>query len=201
MAKYSSKSARKFINSKFRNIVKLKNGSVFKYQVKFQHKNKIYGSDKVFTNEKKAISYRNKLWKKHHPKLYNDQFPSEDEESSSSEEESSTNNLMTDVNFQMTERVPESAKRLIFNRQNNICPICREEIKCNQAPNLDHIYPRKCGGPHKMENFQMLHYNCHILKTEVIDKNSRLLKILNNDQVRVIDKINAVKKMQSQILT
>ena len=74
MARYSSKSGRKFLSSKYRNIVKIKNGSVFKYQVKFQHKNKIYGSDKIFTNEKKAVSYRNKLWKEYHPELYNQQF-------------------------------------------------------------------------------------------------------------------------------
>ena len=201
MAKYSSKSDRKSLTSKYRNIIKFKNGTVFKYQVKFQHKNKIYGSDKIFTNEKKAVSYRNKLWKEHHPALYKEQFPSENEESSSSEEESSVSNLLSDVNFQMPERVPESAKRVIFTLQNNICPVCRQELKCNQGCHLDHIYPKQFGGPHEMKNFQMLHYNCHQMKTDVIDKDSHLVKILKNDQVHVIDKISAVKKMQSQIFT
>lgn len=201
MAKYSSKSDRKSLTSKYRNIIKFKNGTVFKYQVKFQHKNKIYGSDKIFTNEKKAVSYRNKLWKEHYPALYKEQFPSENEESSSSEEESSVSNLLSDVNFQMPERVPESAKRVIFTLQNNICPVCRQELKCNQGCHLDHIYPKQFGGPHEMKNFQMLHYNCHQMKTDVIDKDSYLKKILKNNQIHVIDKINAVKKMQSQIFT
>lgn len=189
----------KRLSSKFRNILKYKQGQSYKYQVRFQYKNKIYGNDKIFNSENKAVAYRNKLWKQHNPELYQQQFPSKDNKKSSSEENSSNKSILSEVQFQMPEKVPDSAKRVIFTLQKNICPICQHELKCNEGCHLDHIYPKQYGGPHEMKNFQMLHYNCHQMKTDIIDKDSQLKKILKDDQIETVEKIKAVKKIQSLI--
>ena len=196
MVKYPKKKLR----SPFRNINKFKQDNQTKYQVRFQFKNTIYGNDKIFTDEHKAVLYRNKLWKQHHPQLYKEQFPSEYQDTSSSEEDSSSlKSVDTQIIFQMPKKVPDSAKRVLFNLQNNTCPICRKDLKCDDGCHLDHIYPKQYGGPHEMRNFQMLHYNCHQMKTDIIDKNSQLKTIFKDNKIHIIDKIKAVQKMQFQV--
>ena len=199
MVRLTGKRCRKDQKSNYRNIIKFKKGNQYVYQVKFRYKNKDYGQEKKFTSENKAILFRNELWRKHHPELYEQQFPSEDNKLSSSEENSILDSSFSELKFQMPERVPDSAKRVIYTLQKNICPICRQELKCNEGCHLDHIYPKQFGGPHEMKNFQMLHYNCHQMKTDIIDKNSDLKKILTDKHVHVVDKIKSVKKVQSQI--
>lgn len=51
--------------------------------------------------------------------------------------------------------------RLIYNRQNGICPICKGKISTQTGWNAHHITPMYLGGKTTLDNLVMLHPICH----------------------------------------
>lgn len=58
--------------------------------------------------------------------------------------------------------------RTLLVRQNQICPICKRKFTefDSSSWEVDHIIPRKKGGPDTYKNLQLLHKSCHITKTK-----------------------------------
>lgn len=62
---------------------------------------------------------------------------------------------------------PHRVRELLV-RQNNRCPICKKEFNAFDSATweVDHIKPRFAGGLDRYDNLQLLHKECHELKTK-----------------------------------
>jgi 5-methylcytosine-specific restriction endonuclease McrA len=73
----------------------------------------------------------------------------------------------------MSERIPDSVRRIVATRANNICEYCRcLESFSTQSFTVDHIKPRKVGGETILENLAWSCFGCNAYKhtkTEGID--------------------------------
>jgi 5-methylcytosine-specific restriction endonuclease McrA len=73
----------------------------------------------------------------------------------------------------MSERIPDSVRRIVATRANNICEYCRcLEQFSTQSFTVDHIKPRKVGGETILENLAWSCFGCNAYKhtkTESID--------------------------------
>jgi 5-methylcytosine-specific restriction endonuclease McrA len=54
----------------------------------------------------------------------------------------------------------DSQKRAAYEKQNGICPICKEHFEINEMEG-DHITPWSEGGKTQSDNLQMLCKNCN----------------------------------------
>lgn len=61
-------------------------------------------------------------------------------------------------------------KRLLKS-QNGVCTICKVKFLPTDVLEVDHIIPLSHGGSDKYENLQLLHKHCHLLKTNIDNKN------------------------------
>ena len=57
---------------------------------------------------------------------------------------------------------------LVAHNQNHLCNICQDQL--NKGFQGDHIIPLQYGGTNNFSNFQALCHNCHLFKTNRIDK-------------------------------
>jgi len=73
----------------------------------------------------------------------------------------------------MSEDIPDSVRRIVATRANNICKYCRcLESFSTQSFTVDHIKPRKVGGETILENLAWSYFGCNAYKhtkTEGID--------------------------------
>jgi len=77
----------------------------------------------------------------------------------------------------MSERIPDTVKRIVATRANNICEYCRcLEDFSTQSFTVDHIKPRKVGGETILENLAWSCFGCNAYKhtkTEGIDPETK----------------------------
>jgi len=52
----------------------------------------------------------------------------------------------------------------LMKNQNNLCPLCNNEIFTNDKTHIDHIVPISKGGNNKIENLQIVHEVCNLKK-------------------------------------
>ena len=70
----------------------------------------------------------------------------------------------------MSERIPDSVRRIVATRANNICEYCRcLEQFSTQSFTVDHIKPRKVGGETILENLAWSCFGCNTYKHTKIE--------------------------------
>ena len=70
----------------------------------------------------------------------------------------------------MSERIPDSVRRIVATRANNICEYCRcLEQFSTQSFTVDHIKPRKVGGETILENLAWSCFGCNAYKHTKIE--------------------------------
>jgi RNA-directed DNA polymerase len=51
--------------------------------------------------------------------------------------------------------------RQLFQRQNGLCPVCRQYLENGEETHIHHVLPKKHGGTDDLVNLRLVHLNCH----------------------------------------
>jgi RNA-directed DNA polymerase len=57
--------------------------------------------------------------------------------------------------------IQEYHYRRLFQRQEGVCPICRQHLENGEETHIHHVVPKKHGGTDDLVNLRLVHHNCH----------------------------------------
>jgi len=63
--------------------------------------------------------------------------------------------------MKLTSRILIGKLKILWRRQEGICPNCQQPITIDQQWAIHHIVYKANGGSDRLDNLQMLHGNCH----------------------------------------
>ena len=107
----------------------------------------------------------------------------------------------------MSERIPDSVRRIVATRANNICEYCRcLESFSTQSFTVDHIKPRKVGGETTLENLAWSCFGCNAYKhtkTEgIVQKLTKIFPFLilaNNLGMIILNGLKMRRKLSEKL--
>lgn len=89
---------------------------------------------------------------------------------------------------------PSDYKKLLAEKQNYVCPICRQKILNIDDCEIDHIIPYSLGGKTEFENAQLVHMTCNRAKGNKVDSNKIFENISKDNMYKLSDITDATHK-------